>query len=79
MKIVVSGQFSKIRSSINLPWGHVRSQIFLGYDRFSCFDVYWIKQTNTQLNTQTDKLNLYLIENLKNIVETTFSTDFLFR
>ena len=49
----------KIRSSINLTWGHVMSHNKFGPDRFSLFDVYWI-QTNKQTNRQTDMLNLYI-------------------
>ena len=43
------GKFLKIGSSINLPWGRVRSHTKFGPYRFSRFDVYWI-QTNTQAN-----------------------------
>ena len=49
------GNFLKIRSFINLPWGHVMSHKKFGPDRFSRFDVYWI-----QTNKQTDKPNLYI-------------------
>ena len=48
------GKFLKIRSSINLPWGHVMSHKKFGPDRFSRFDVYWI-QTNKHPNKQTDR------------------------
>ena len=44
-----SKQSSKIRSSINLPSGHVMSHTKFGPDRFSRLDVYWI-QTNRQTN-----------------------------
>ena len=46
----------KIRSFINLTWGHLRYHTKFESDRFSHFDVYW-KQTNRQ----TDKLNLYIL------------------
>ena len=47
-------KFFKIRSSINLPWGHVRSHTKFGPDWFSRFDVYWLqkKQTNKQTPRQ---------------------------
>ena len=35
----------KFWSSINFPWGHMRSHTKLGPDQFSRFDVYWV-QTN---------------------------------
>ena len=41
----VKGNFLKIRSFINVPWGHRMSQTKFGPDRFSRFDGYWI-QTN---------------------------------
>ena len=41
----------KIRSSINLPWGHVRFHKKYGPDWFRRFDVYW-----SQTNRQTDRL-----------------------
>ena len=45
------GKFLKILSSINLPWGHVRSHKKFGPDRFSRFGVYWI-----QTSKQTSKV-----------------------
>ena len=45
----------KIRSSINLPWGYVRSHKKTGPNQFSRFDVYWI-----QTNTQTDRQAKYI-------------------
>ena len=51
----VGGKCVKIRSSINLTWGHPRSHTKVGPDRFNRFDVYLI-QTN---NTQTDKQSIY--------------------
>ena len=50
----------KIRSTINLPWGHARLLKKFGPDRFSRFEVYWI-----QTNKQTPKPNLYI--NINNI------------
>ena len=44
-RILLYANFLKIRSSINLPWGHARSHTKFGSDRFCRFDVYWI-QTN---------------------------------
>ena len=41
------GKFLKCLSSINLPWGHVRSYTKFRPDRLSRFDVFWI-QTNRQ-------------------------------
>ena len=48
------GKFWKTCSSINHPWGHVRSHNKFVPDRFFCFDVHWI-QTNKQTPIQTDK------------------------
>ena len=48
----------KIRSSINLPWGHVMSHKKFGPDRFSRLTFIGYKQTNRQ----TDKLNYRLEE-----------------
>ena len=53
------GKFLKIRSSINLPWGHARSHKKCGADRFSRFDVYWI-QTDRQTNKQTNMQIMYI-------------------
>ena len=47
----VRGKFWKIRSSIKLSLGYVRSQTKFGPDRFSRFDVYWI-QTNKHPDKQ---------------------------
>ena len=45
----VIGKVLKIRSTLNLPWGHVRS-----YNKFgSDFNVYWI-QTNRQTNKDSE-------------------------
>jgi len=43
--------FLKFLSFINLPCGHVMSHKKIGPDRFSRFDVYWIK-TNRHPNRQ---------------------------
>ena len=40
--------FFKFWSSINLPWGHVRSHTKLGTDRFSRFEVYRTQKTDRQ-------------------------------
>ena len=45
-------KFSCPRSK-NLHWGHVRPHTQFGPDRFSCFDVYWIQ------NRQTDIKSIY--------------------
>ena len=50
----VGGNFLKIRSSINLPWGHARLHKKFGPDRLIRFDVYRI-QTNKQTNIKTEK------------------------
>ena len=39
----VRGKYLKIRSSINLSWGHVRSHEKFGPNRFTRFDVYCIQ------------------------------------
>ena len=50
------GTFLKIRSSINLTWGHARSHKKIGPDRFSRFDVYWI-QTYRQTSYIIEEIN----------------------
>ena len=47
----------KIRSSINLPWGHVRYYETFGPGQFSRFDVYW-RQTNNQTDRQAKYVSL---------------------
>ena len=49
----------KIRSSINLPWGHARSHTKFGPDRFNRLDVYWI-QTNRETYKQTPCQEKYI-------------------
>ena len=46
----------KIRSSINLPWGHVRSHKKYGPDLFSRFDVYWSLTNSADRQVQTSKV-----------------------
>ena len=53
----VGGKFLKIRSSINFPWGHMRSHNKFGPDWFSRFDVYWIKK---KTDRQTSKVYILM-------------------
>ena len=55
----VGGKCVKIRSSINLTWGHPRSHTKVGPDRFSRFDVYLYKQTTPR---QTSKVYIEMLE-----------------
>ena len=61
-------QILKIQSSIKLPWSHVRSYKKFGPDRFSRFDDYWKKQTDTQ----TEKQSMYVEERERVIMFTAF-------
>ena len=49
----VRGKFLKIRAFINFPWGHARSHKKFGPERFSRFDIYWIK-TNKKADRQAN-------------------------
>ena len=52
----VIGKFLKIRSFINLPWGHARWPTKnLGPTGISRFDFYW-----TQTDKQADKQSIYI-------------------
>ena len=51
----------EIWSSINLPWGHVRFHTKFGPNRFTRFDVYWIKK-NKHPNRQIDKQSIDIDE-----------------
>ena len=65
----VRGNFLKIRSSIDLSWGHVRSEKKFGPDRFGRFDVYWI-QTNKHPDRHakyTFRFYIYLFSLLKRL------------
>ena len=48
-------KFFRFLLSINLFWDHVRSHRKFGPDRFSRFDVYWLKT-----NKQIDKQSIYI-------------------
>ena len=61
-------QILKILPSIKLPWSHVWSYKKFGPDRFSRFDDYWIKQTNTQ----TEKQSMHIEERERVIMFTAF-------
>ena len=50
----VRGKFLKLRLSINIPWGNVRSCKIFGPYRFCRFDVYW-----SQIEKQTSKVYIY--------------------
>jgi len=54
------GKCLKVRSFINLPRGHVKSNNKCGANRFSFFDVYWIqtKQTDRQAKLLTQIRNI---------------------
>ena len=52
------GKILKVRSSIKLSWGHVRSHAKFGPDRFSRLDEYWT-QTDRQSDRQTSKVYIY--------------------
>ena len=45
---IVKQTFLKIRSSLNLPWGHARSHKKCGLDRFSVLTFIGYKQTPRQ-------------------------------
>ena len=56
--------FFKFLSFINLPCGHVMSHKKFGPDRFSRFDVFWIKtnrQTDRQVKIHRLSLNIFII------------------
>ena len=64
---IVKQTFLKIRSSLNLPWGHARSHKKCVPNRFSHFDVYWIQ---TEKQTPRQAKCIYRLPSKKNFMYT---------